>query len=79
MQLGGLINRLKAFAANRRGEIGGLFKTIVLLAVLIPIGFSIFYGVTTTGWDDNVVLLWGFIPLLILVAAIWGLIKSVGN
>ena len=73
------MNRLRAFASDRRGEIGGLFKTIVLLAVLIPIGFSIFYGVSTTGWDDNVVLLWGFIPLLILVAAIWGLIKSVGK
>ena len=75
----GLMNRLRAFAANRRGEIGGLFKTIVLMAVLIPIGFSIFYGVSTTGWDSNVTLLWGFVPLLILVAAIWGLIKSVGN
>jgi hypothetical protein len=70
---------LKAFAADRRGEIGGLFKTIVLMAVLIPIGFSIFYSVTTTGWDSNVVLLWGFIPVLILIAAIWGLIKAVGK
>ena len=75
----GLMNRLRAFAHDKRGEIGGLFKTIVLMAVLIPIGFSIFYGVSTTGWDSNVVLLWGFVPLLILVAAIWGLIKSVGN
>jgi len=70
---------LRAFAADRRGEIGGLFKTIVLLAVLIPVGFSIFYGVNTEGWSTNVTLLWGFIPLLILVAAIWGLIKSVGK
>jgi hypothetical protein len=77
--MGGLINRLRVFAADRRGEIGGLFKTIVLMAVLIPIGFSIFYGVSTTGWDENVTLLWGFVPLLILVAAIWGLIKSVGK
>jgi len=73
------MNRLRAFAADKRGEIGGLFKTIVLMAVLIPIGFSIFYGVSTTGWDENVTLLWGFVPLLILVAAIWGLIKSVGK
>ena len=77
--MGGIINRLKAFAANRRGEIGGLFKTIVLLAVLIPIGFSIFYSVSTTGWDTNVTMLWGFVPVLILIAAIWGLIKSVGQ
>jgi len=75
----GLMNRLRAFAHDKRGEIGGLFKTIVLMAVLIPIGFSIFYGVSTTGWDTNVTLLWGFVPLLILVAAIWGLIKSVGK
>jgi len=75
----GIMARLRAFAADKRGEIGGLFKTIVLMAVLIPIGFSIFYGVSTTGWDENVTLLWGFVPLLILVAAIWGLIKSVGK
>jgi amino acid transporter len=75
----GLMNRLRAFAHDRRGEIGGLFKTIVLLAVLIPVGFSIFYGVSTTGWSTNVTLLWGFIPVLILIAAIWGLVKTLGK
>lgn len=34
---------------------------------LIPVALSMFYGANTTGWDADVLTVWGLIPIFVVL------------
>ena len=48
----------------------GIFITILLTAILIPVAFSQIFNANTTGWDANTVTIFGLIPIIGVVAII---------
>jgi uncharacterized membrane protein len=48
----------------------GIFITILLTAILIPVAFSQIFNANTTGWDTNTVTIFGLIPIIGVVAII---------
>lgn len=50
---------------------------LVVAAILIPVGAGIVAGATTTGWDPNVVLLYGLLPLFAILAIAYTMLVHV--
>lgn len=48
----------------------GVFITILLTAVLIPIAFGLIFNANTTGWDASTVTIFGLIPIIGVIAII---------
>lgn len=48
----------------------GIFVTILLTAILIPVAFTQIFNANTTGWDTNTVTIFGLIPIIGVVAII---------
>lgn len=48
----------------------GVFVTILLTAILIPVAFGQIFNANTTGWDSNTVTVFSLIPIIGVVAII---------
>lgn len=54
----------------------GVFVTILLTAILIPVAFTQIFNANTTGWDSNTTTIFGLIPIIGVVALILILIYA---
>ena len=52
------------------GFVVGIAVAALIVAILIPIAFSQFFAVVTTSWDPQTILLWGIVPLVIILALV---------
>ena len=50
---------------------------MVILILSAVIGFGIFYATNTTGWDETVITLWGYIPLVFIFVGVIALIVKI--
>lgn len=48
----------------------GIFVTVLLTAILIPVAFTQIFNANTTGWDSNTVTIFGLIPIIAVVGLI---------
>ena len=48
----------------------GVFITILLTAILVPIAFSQIFNANVTGWDSNTTTIFKLIPIIGVVAII---------
>jgi hypothetical protein len=53
-----------------------IFVIVLLGAILLPIAFTLIFNANTTGWDDNTTTIFGYIPIIAVVAVIIILIAS---
>jgi len=56
--------------AAMSGFVVGIAVAALIVAILIPIAFGQFFSVVTTSWDAQTVLLWGIVPLVIILALV---------
>jgi len=70
-----MFKAIKQFLNSKRGGVEGIFKTIVLAAVLLPTAIGIFVSTSTTGWNQMAATVWGFIPVIAVVAVLYLFIK----
>lgn len=47
-----------------------IFVIVLLAALLLPISFSLIFNANTTGWDANTTTIFGYIPIIAIVAVI---------
>ena len=52
------------------GFVVGIAVAALIVAILIPIAFSQFFAVDTGSWDAQTILLWGIVPLVIILALV---------
>lgn len=59
---------------KRRGvmeeKVIGVFITILLAGILVPIAFSQIFNANVTGWDTNTVTIFKLLPIIGVVALI---------
>jgi uncharacterized membrane protein len=54
-----------------------LLVDFVILILAAVIGFGIFYATSTSGWNDTVVTLWGYVPLVFIMVGVVALIVKI--
>lgn len=63
-------------ANSLSGSVIEIAIAILVLAILLGIvAFPIFFGVNTTGWGANNILIWGVMPVVALSVIIISLVK----
>lgn len=52
-------------------------QTLILVAILLPIGIAVYLDTNTTGWDTIWVTVWDLIPLMAILAVAMAFIYKV--
>lgn len=62
------------FAAQRGASMTsyviGIAVAALVVAIIVPIAFGQFFATTTTSWDAQTILIWGIIPLVVILAIV---------
>lgn len=62
------------FAAQRgasmTGYVIGIAVAALVVSIIVPIAFGQFFATTTTSWDAQTILIWGIIPLVVILAIV---------
>lgn len=48
----------------------GIAVAALIVAIIVPIAFNQFFSVDTGSWDAQTILIWGIIPLVIILAIV---------
>lgn len=56
--------------ASMSSYVIGIAVAALIVAIIIPIAFGQFFSVNTGSWDAQTVLIWGIIPLVIILAIV---------
>lgn len=65
----------KFLAVGQRGAsmtsyVIGIAVAALVVAIIVPIAFGQFFATTTTSWDAQTILIWGIIPLVVILAIV---------
>lgn len=65
----------KWMAAPMRGAsmtsyVIGISVACLVVAIILPIAFGQFFSTVTTSWDAQTILIWGIIPLVVILAIV---------
>lgn len=71
-------NPIRGPTANRMAQAGvslssfviGVAVAALIVAIIIPVAFSQFFSTVTTSWDDQTILIWGIIPVIVILAVV---------
>jgi hypothetical protein len=55
-------------------DIVDILVDFLILVISAVIGFGIFYATSTSGWDDSVVAIWNYVPLVFIAVGIVALV-----
>lgn len=62
------------FAAQRgasmTGYVIGIAVAALVVSIIVPIAFGQFFATVTTSWDAPTILIWGVIPLVVILAIV---------
>jgi len=59
------------------GFVIGIAVAALVAAIIIPIAFGQFFSTDTASWDAQTVLIWGIVPLVVVLAIVlWFLNKA---
>lgn len=69
------IARATVPAADQRGRgmtsfVIGIAVAALVVAIIIPVAFSQFFATVTTSWDAQTILIWGIIPVIVILAIV---------
>lgn len=69
------IARATVPAADQRGVsmtsyVIGIAVAALVVAIIIPVAFSQFFSTVTTSWDAQTILIWGIIPVIVILAIV---------
>lgn len=48
----------------------GIAVAALVVAIIIPIAFGQFFSTVTTSWDAQTILIWGIIPVIVILAIV---------
>jgi hypothetical protein len=48
----------------------GIAVAALVVAIIIPVAFSQFFATVTTSWDAQTILIWGIIPVIVILAIV---------
>lgn len=56
--------------ASMSSYVIGIAVAALIVAIIVPIAFNQFFAVDTGSWDAQTILIWGIIPLVIILAIV---------
>lgn len=56
--------------ASMSSYVIGIAVAALIVAIIVPIAFGQFFAVDTGSWDAQTILIWGIIPLIIILAIV---------
>ena len=56
--------------ASMSSYVIGIAVAALIVAIIVPIAFGQFFAVDTGSWDAQTILIWGIIPLVIILAIV---------
>lgn len=73
----------RAIAHGQKGAAGAgmlvsFLVTAILASVLIPVAITTISGTDTTGWGASEILIWGLLPLIIVVGLLFIFLRKAG-
>jgi Na+/serine symporter len=77
IQLKNCTKKQKRRNEKKMAHMVDLLIDFLILVIAAVIGFGIFYATSTSGWDETVVAIWGYIPLIFIAVGCIALIVKV--